>query len=163
MRAWRWRERGVLAGGAAALALATSWAAWPLAEAPPIDADLTAPAEVEHGPDEAPPLDRAAFAARIWNPPPAPSPAAAAPAAVEAGPPPRLRLIGIAHDSGVDGEPILRAALYDPDTDKLHLVASGEHVGGVTVSAIDGGGVSLDDGGRVSRLALRDDPGGRGR
>ena len=104
------------------------------------------------------PLDRTAFAAAIWNPPAAPE---RPPGTIEKAtpvPPPRLQLIGIVHDTDEDGAVLLRAALYDPDTDKLHLVASGELIGAVTVASIESGVVSLESAGRTSRLALREPP-----
>jgi len=154
---WRRSERAVLAFGGVALTLSLTWAPWPLPDVPPIDAELAAPWSREEGVETVAPLDRAAFAARIWNPPVSQQTAASVATTESPAPPPRLQLIGIVHDTGPDGVPLLRAALYDPDTDKLHLVASGERVGAVTVAAIDRGGVSLETAGRTSRLALRDE------
>ncbi|QKK07541.1 MAG: hypothetical protein HND58_04745 [Planctomycetota bacterium] len=67
------------------------------------------------------------------------------------------------HDTTDGGERTLRAALYDPDTDTLHIVASGEQIGGVLIASVDPDSVRLDVGGRPTTLALRDetDSGGR--
>jgi hypothetical protein len=58
---------------------------------------------------------------------------------VQAPPPLRLQLIGITRDAPKDGTTaVLRAALYDPDSDRLLLVAAGE-----TLTAGRGGGTPL--------------------
>jgi hypothetical protein len=125
-----------------------------------VDTSFPAPAAAVAEHRERSSVDRAAFAAKIWNPPPAP-PAAQPPApASRPAPPPRLQLVGIVRDVDDAGEITLRAALYDPDTDRLHVVACGEMVGGVAVASIDSTGISLEAGGRRSRLGLREERGG---
>jgi hypothetical protein len=160
--AWRARQRSAIAVAATALAIALAWALRPLPALPAIDAGLDAPAPSDGGDGTAQPLDRAAFAAAIWNPPAAPELPAVTVERTVPAPPPRLQLIGIVQDTGDNGAVLLRAALYDPDTDKLHLVASGERVGAVTVASIERGVVSLESAGRTSRLALREPPRGNG-
>lgn len=141
-----------------AFAAALAWASWPLPPTPIVDVDVTAPTASDSMPATVAPLDRGAFAARIWNPPPQAEAVVSAPTAEPAPAAlPTLQLIGIAHDTDTDGHPVLRAALYDPTSDKLHLVASGERIGNVTVAEVDGQGVSLAYGGRTSRLRLRDE------
>jgi len=159
--AWRARQRSAIAVAATALAISLAWALRPLPALPVIDAGLDAPAPSDGG-EAAEPLDRDAFAAAIWNPPDAPERPAAAVEQTAPAPPPRLQLIGIVQDTGDNGAVLLRAALYDPDTDKLHLVASGERVGAVTVASIERGVVSLESAGRTSRLLLREPPRGNG-
>jgi len=145
------------------MTLSLVWALGALPDVAVTDPELAAPPSREEE-GETGSFDRAAFAARIWNPPPPPAASVEVSAPPEKPPPPpRLQLIGIVHDTGGAGAPVLRAALYDPATDRLHLVASGETIGPVTVSRIDKDGVSLDSGGRASRLALRDDPPGGAR
>ncbi len=102
-------------------------------------------------------LDRAAFAASIWNPPPALERTAEQAPTRQHPPPLRLQLIGIARDAGPGGDQVLRAALYDPDTDRLHILAEGERVGAVTVIAVEPGVVRLESGGRTAELRLRRD------
>lgn len=154
---WRGRQRIAHAAAAAGVAVSALWAWWPLQDPPTIDPTVRAPAGPESPADGPTPLDRAAFAAAVWNPPPATErPAERAPA--DTAPPPlRLQLIGIARDPAPDGEDVLRAALYDPDTDRLHIVAEGERVGAVTVTAVEPGMVRLETGGRQTELRLRSD------
>ncbi len=123
-----------------------------------VGAELDAPPPDGSGGETIEPFDRAAFAAAIWNPPAATKRSSATVETTAPVPPPRLQLIGIVHDTDEIGAVILRAALYDPDTDKLHLVASGERVGAVTVVTIEPGVVFLESAGRTSRLALREPP-----
>ncbi|QKK07462.1 MAG: hypothetical protein HND58_04345 [Planctomycetota bacterium] len=126
---------------------------------PDLDVELRSPARGESGEDALPPVDRGAFAARLWNPlPPPATPETTSEPRQAAAPPPRLQLIGIVHDTAHDGEQILRAALYDPDTDTLHIVASGEQIVGVLIAAVDPESVRLEVGGRPATLALRDEP-----
>lgn len=161
--AWSNRQRGALVAVGAALALGLAWALRPLHRAPAVEVELGAPDGSVPGPGDLAPLDRAAFAAHIWNPPPRPEAAeVSSDTREQPAPPPKLQLIGVAHDTGADGDTVLRAALYDPDTDKLHLVASGERIGAVRVS-VDPEGVSLETAGGTARLALRDERGEGGR
>lgn len=137
------------------------WALRPLPAPPVIGVELTAPPARDEAVDGAiESLDQAAFAALIWNPPAAPERSVAGVEASASVPPPRLQFIGIVHDTVEDGSVLLRAALYDPDTDTLHLVASGERIGAITVAAIERGEVSLECSGRTTILALRDDADG---
>lgn len=156
--AWRSRQRSALAIAGVALAISLAWALRPLPSPPALDAELDAPPPDGSGEDTIEPFDRAAFAAAIWNPPAATERSSATVETTTPVPPPRLQLIGIVHDTDESGAVILRAALYDPDTDKLHLVASGERVGAVTVATIEPGVVFLESAGRTSRLALREPP-----
>jgi len=158
--AWRRRQRSALAIAGVAFPISLAWALRSLPARPGIDAELHAAPSRDGGVETIEPLDRAAFAAAIWNPPAAPEHPAATVERATPVPPPKLQLIGIVHDTDRGGAVLLRAALYDPDTDKLHLVASGERVGAVTVASIESGVVSLESAGRMSRLALRDDSNG---
>lgn len=155
--AWRTRQRTAGAIAILALAVATLWSWWPLPSPPAADPALRAPEDASEPADGPAPLDRDAFAAAIWNPPPAPPRAAESAPTAGTPPPPRLQLIGIARDTGPGGDQVLRAAIYDPDTDKLHIVAEGERIGAITVLAVEPGVVRLDSGGRTSELRLRKD------
>ena len=158
-RAWRRRQRTTLAIGGCAVLASLAWALAPLSPVPDLDVELRSPARGESGEDALPPVDRGAFAARLWNPlPPPATPETTSEPRQAAAPPPRLQLIGIVHDTAHDGEQILRAALYDPDTDTLHIVASGEQIVGVLIAAVDPESVRLEVGGRPATLALRDEP-----
>lgn len=157
IRDWRRRERWAIAIAGVALALSLAWVLRPLPARPGFDAELHASPPRDGGIETAEPLDRTAFAAAIWNPPATPERPAATAEKATPVPPPRLQLIGIVHDTDENGAVLLRAALYDPDTDKLHLVASGERVGAVTVASIESGVVSLESAGRTTRLALREE------
>ncbi len=159
LRLWRSRQRAVIALGAFWVLGVIAWSMWPLPQrsiaAPSLDPRIDS---IE---DSAlPPLNQQAFLAPIWNPIPEPTP-------VEAAPPParpepiRFTLVGIVRDVGDDGEQVLRAALYDPTTDKMHVVASGERVGSFEVQ-VEATAVVLTDGSRTHRLQLRDDGGLRG-
>lgn len=102
-------------------------------------------------------LDVLAYAAPLWvAPPPPPAPA---PAAVPSPPPPplRLQLLAIVKEDGG-----YKALIYDPDADKLILAATGELVGGQSISRIDATQIELKGQGVGTRtLALRTpNPGG---
>ena len=155
--AWRRRQRTASAIAIIALAGTTLWSWWPLPAPHTPDPTLQPPTNDAETIDGPAPLDREAFAALIWNPPPEPERAVESAPTANTPPPPRLQLIGIARDAGPDGDQVLRAAIYDPDTDRLHIVAQGERIGAVTVLAVEPGVVRLDSGGRPSELRLRKD------
>lgn len=139
----RRRDRLTTVAGVAIVLLCGMWALWPLprAEVEPVRVEPPEPA----GDDAAPaPLNLAAFDVDLWHVPPQP---VAAAEVTEPPPPPaplRLQLIGILTETGEDGARRL-AALYDPDADRLHIVAAGESVGSLTVAAVRTGGVELSD------------------
>ena len=104
--------------------------------------------------DPSDPLDLAAFNAPLWVDPPRPVIAKAdAPAPL---PPLRLQLVAIlnapAPSGTVAAAPL--AILYDQDADKLVTVATGDVVGGRTITAVDPGGVTVQLGGGPQRLDL---------
>jgi hypothetical protein len=98
------------------------------------------------------------YAAELWTPDPKP-----VIAEVPAPPPPpprpalRLQLLGI-HSTGVDGT--LAATLYDPETDRLAIVKSGDRVGLFDVDAVTIVGVNLRDAVGVRTLAVDSSPAG---
>ncbi|MFM9995673.1 MAG: hypothetical protein ACKVU4_07720 [Phycisphaerales bacterium] len=98
-----------------------------------------------------PDLDLDPFHAPVWVAPPAPADEAE-PAKPAPAPPLKLQLLAITR-AGED----YRAALYDPETDRLHVVGAGESVGGRSVDRVEANAIALRDGSGVRMLALRDD------
>jgi hypothetical protein len=100
------------------------------------------------------------YAAELWTPDPKPVIAEVPP---PPPPPPRptlkLQLLGI-HSTGVDGT--LAATLYDPETDRLAIVKSGDRVGLFDVDAVTIVGVELRDAVGVRTLAVDSSPAGSG-
>ena len=115
-----------------AVAAAAVWSMWPMARTTP---DTTVPVPARSRAVAASHLDLAAFDAPIWVAPPPDPPAAAPPE------PLRLQLLAVFRD----GEE-LRAALYDPDSDRLCIVASGDTVGGRVIERVLADAVALRDG-----------------
>ena len=116
----------------------------------PLDVHATTTPLLE---DEEERIDQSAFVVRLWNPPPPPE-ARNALVAGRTAPPPkplRLQLIGI-----IDDGRQLRAALYDPETDRLLIVATGDRVKRHTIT-ITADAVELADGRVTHRLTLRKD------
>jgi hypothetical protein len=136
-----------------AIAACGAWAFWPLAASP-----VAAPVVLVDSstPDAAPRvcLDTNAFRAPLWVSPPAPPPPPAP--SVAAAPPPslKLQLIAILREGGQ-----FRAALYDPDADKLTVVGPGDSISGRTVERIGAADLALKDQGLVRTLSLRMDGG----
>jgi len=135
--------------GVAASVSLSLWAFRPLerrqelAEPPSI---VTAPAVKAIRSD----VDPAAFSVRLWDAPPPPVIAPApAPQALRASPPPptlKLQLVGIVTDAAdvlSGGEAVARAALYDPDSDHLHLLRTGDRIAGFVVSEMTAQSVTL--------------------
>ena len=97
------------------------------------------------------PLDRSAFTAKLWNPPlPEVSNEATAQRTIPTKPL-RLQLVGI-----IDDGQSLRAAVYDPETDRLLILASGERVQKHTVTSITADAIELANGRSSHRLTLRE-------
>jgi hypothetical protein len=142
------RHRQVLPiAAAAATVTCGTWALWPLRTEP-----FSVPSIIgnrgESSPSAAVALDMTPFHAPLWVAPPAPPPpppAAALPA------PLKLQLIAILRD----GDAGYRAALYDPDTDKLTIVGTGDSIAGRTIERIGAADLSLKVGGLTRTLSLR--------
>lgn len=136
------------------MALCAWWAVRAERRPPPILEAVSAP--LAETPPETPPeagpqrLDVASFEVALWNPPPKAAPPA--PAVVERAEPLRLQLLGIVHTA--EG---LRAALYDPEDDRIHLVADGESIGRVAVVRVADQVVELADGRRTHLLRIREE------
>lgn len=100
------------------------------------------------------PLSPAAFAARLWTspatvaePPPPPPQTPAAPL--------KLQLLAIHTDSSPTGDPRFRAALFDPDTGRVHSVVPGDTISGRTVIAVEASRVILGPAAQPVSLLLR--------
>ncbi len=151
-----------------ALATTAVWAAWPLS--PPAHSELIAAeqeaAALQPRSSTVPaPLVLDAFRVPIWVTPPSPEPPLAT-VATPALPPLRLQLLAITRVGvGTDGTNSaarasstpseLRATLYDPDTDRLWIVASGEKIGERTVERVNSNEIEIvgPDGHHVLTLA----------
>ena len=96
------------------------------------------------------PLDFKAFQTPVWTIAAAPQPPT--PAAPPPPPPPplKLQLIGI-----IKEDQAYKAVLYDPDTNKLFVVASGEDAAGHAVDHVAADSVALRDGALVRTLGLK--------
>ena len=133
-----------------AVAAFGTWALWPLRaidiKTPAIDAQPAAPQD-----PGVPPLDLAAFHAPLWvaQPGPPPPPAPAPPPA-----PMRLQLIAIVRESGA-----FKAALYDPDQDRLVIAGRGESIAGREIRDVRAGDVMLLDAGQSRTLSLKPEGG----
>ncbi len=135
----------------AIVAVAAAWALRPLAPtAKPAQLE-EAPQSVSQGPARLA-LDVDAFRAPIWVQAPqlSQAPPDAAPL-----PPLRIQLLAILREGD-----IYKAALYDPDADRLFIVASGESVAGRTVDRVLADAVALRDGGGGEVLTLARSAGG---
>lgn len=152
------RRWAVVAG--VAMLGAWAWALWPIAQTPLTLATTdkasspAKPTAVAFNPD--------AFDVRLWTPPPAP-PATPIVAQKPAPPPIKLQLIGISREAAEPGkDAVLRAALYDPDADKLLIVAAGETLTPgsgrpLTVASLTAEAVELSDGETTRKLSLNDE------
>lgn len=142
-------------GGAVVAVLCGLWAGRTIDSSGQADdaSALNQPSPRPAQPPEPPePIDRRVFEARLWNPPPAQATPEQPDRPVAKRPEPvRFQLIGIIDDGGP-----LQAALYDPQTDRLLIVRSGDRIKQHTITAVTADGVELSDGRSVSRLTLRE-------
>lgn len=158
--ALRRSTRRVTSVGLAVAACIAAWAMWPLKLEP---MTLATGADPRHAPAC---RDLAAFNAdefnvTLWTPPTVPPPA---PIIAEKPPPIplNLQLIGITRDTPTDGgTAILRAALYDPESDRMLIVAAGETIttgnARYTVALLTADTIELADGETVRKLSLNDE------
>lgn len=137
---------------------ALMWALWPLeaggikreAEAISTRALAAAGQPKNAGRIASAPIDLRAFDAQLWKAPPKPPPIAAAPPApAPAAPPLRLQLVAIIQEQlqtpGALAPAIRRAALFDPDTNRLHSVSSGDTLLRYRVGTISADSLQLSD------------------
>lgn len=132
--------------------LAAAWAFWPMRSPGLSSTDAVRSSEVGHDAG-ATSLDLGAFRSPLWITPPPPPPPPAPP---PVPPPVRLQLLAVIHEEGV-----YKAVLYDPDADRVVVVAQGETLGTRTVERVTEAGVQIRDGSGLRTLALRQpQPGG---
>jgi hypothetical protein len=98
------------------------------------------------------PLDVAAFDAPVWTIASAPEPTKPAPPPPPPPAPLKLQLLGITVEGGQ-----YRAVVFDPDTNKMHIVASGDTVGTRLVQRVEKEEVAFALGAVVQTLTLRPD------
>jgi hypothetical protein len=154
------RTRALTATAVGAACVCAAWAVWPLSRQAILPFERPAPPSESSAPHlEAPPLNLAAFDAPLWREPVL---AAAEPVPPSAPPPPppppplKLQLLGIVGEPS--GDTITyRAALYDPDSDRIIVVTSGDTVAGRTVTTVEAGSVALALGTTTHTLLLRPD------
>lgn len=126
--------RRLMVACAAALGAQAAWSLWPLPRSAEPSAPLLA-TPAPPPPDARIALNTDAFRAPIWvSPAPPPAPPAAAPPP----PPLRVQLLAITHEGGAH-----RAVLYDPATDRLHILADGDSFQRHTVERVLANGVDF--------------------
>lgn len=133
------------------LAAAAAFALWPVAspriETPVIDSSRSETMRTLAS------LDLAAFRTPIWvAEPPPPAPIVQVP--VPPPPPVKFQLLAIIREQGP--EPVYKAAVYDPDTDRILVVAAGEKLGHRTVDQVDRTSLTLRDDTGKRTLALKE-------
>ena len=142
--------------GALAIVMCAWWAALPLEQYPAgtaITMNQPAPGLIEKSPNASDTIDLGAFAARLGNPvAPQETDQKRQSKSAKRQELIRFQLIGIINDGGQ-----LKAALYDPDTDRLLIVQSGDRIRDHTVTAISAEDVELSDGRSTTRLTLIED------
>jgi hypothetical protein len=105
-------------------------------------------------------LDVAAFDVPVWltpPPPPLPPPAVEVAAKPSALPPLKLELLGIIREGNT-----YRAVVYDPDTDKVAVVGSGDTLAGRKVDRVSVDALAIRDTSGIRTLTLKATPGGEG-
>lgn len=128
--------------------LAAAFAFWPVSPR-----TITAPKLEQPEPSQRAlaALDTSAFRTPIWlaEPPP---PAPATPAPPPPPPPPlKIQLLAILHEDGV-----YKAAVYDPDTDRILVVKAGEKIGVRTAASITATTLVVKDEAGSKTLALKE-------
>ncbi len=96
-------------------------------------------------------LDLKAFRAPIWVAEPAPPPPPALTQPPPTPPPLKLQLLAILNEKGV-----YKAAVYDPDGDRIIVVAAGEKIGTRTADSITRTSLVLKDETGLRTLALKE-------
>jgi hypothetical protein len=147
-RSRRSTVRTVCVCGGAVVA-ASAWALWP-PSTPQVDtpslAFLVEPVE----PPKLPPLDVRAFDTPVWTIAAALQPSVPAPPTLPPPPPLKLQLIGI-----LKGGQDYKAVLYDPDSNKLFVVATGGEAQGHKVDRVTADAIAIGDGALIRTLALK--------
>jgi len=98
-------------------------------------------------------IDPSVFNVKLWNPsPPPPSEPEVLAAKLESPRPLKLQLIGIITEAGTHN-----AAVYDPDSDRLLIVSSGDKIAEQTITSVNPTTVVLTDGRTTRTLSLKED------
>lgn len=126
----------------AVLLACAGFAVWPIKTSPVVSPVVAQPETTKA---QIAALDLAAFRVPLWVADPAPPAPAAANAPAPPPSPLKLQLLAIIHE----GE-VYKAAVYDPDSDRILVVAAGEKIGARRVDMVD-----------ETTLTLRDDTGRR--
>jgi hypothetical protein len=125
-------------------------------QTPPDHVDV--PVEIKPPPRDEPPaaqsdlIDPGAFAVKLWNPLPPPSTPETLAATSEPPVPLKLQLIGI-----ITEQEVHRAAVYDPDSDRLLIVSGGDRIDHHTITQVTSSTVELSDGQSTRTLTLKED------
>jgi hypothetical protein len=140
------RTASLCSGG---LLLAMGWAIWK-PRLPTIEIPAMLPADQGDAEAKLPPLDVKAFDTPVWTI--AAAPQAPAPPSPPPPPPPplKLQLIGILREAEQ-----YKAVLYDPDSNKLFVVATGEEAQGHMIDRVAADAITVRDGALVRTLKLR--------
>ncbi len=150
----RSRTRTRKAALIAVLFACAGFAAWPFEPAPVVPPVIAQPETTK---SQKAALDLAAFRVPMWVADPAPPAPVVANAPAPRPPPLKLQLLAIIHE----GE-IYKAAVYDPDSDRILVVADGEKSGPRGLDQIDSSPLTLGDGTGRRVLALKAGGGGEG-
>ncbi len=146
----RLERPAIRAAAIAAMLLSAAWAFMPLP-----GGDLFHLADVPGSQTTSAAEDRIAlnidaFRAPLWVAPPAPPPQAPAPRPPPPPPPLKLELLAITRDDAIH-----RAVLYDPDTDRIHIVATGDRVADRTIERVTEHAISIRTTHGLTTLTLR--------
>lgn len=137
------------------MAICAAWAGWPLKDPGPMPALADPDPVTRSEPTSVASLDISAFDAILWVVPAVPVATVVEPPKPPSEPVTALRLVGIIHEQ-VDGVERLRAAIYDPRSDRILVVADGDQIGSHTVQEVTAFTVELRSGRSTSRLLLDD-------
>jgi hypothetical protein len=157
MLARRTRRGLILCAG---LTFCAAWfAVWPVSVDPITPPESIEPINTTGSKPVIVALDVAAFDVPVWlaPPPPPPPPAVEVAAKPAALPPLKLELLGIIKESNG-----YRAVVYDPDTDKVAVVGSGDSLAGRKVDRISADTLAIRDASGIRTLTLKAPPGAGG-
>lgn len=140
-------RRGLWAGWALVLMLCAVFAFWPLEVA-----RTNAPLVTEHLPEahQVIALNGSAFRVPLWVADPAPTPESAS-VPPPSLPPLKLQLLAILREGGV-----YKAVVYDPDSDRLQILVTGDSVGSRKVYSVNGAEATLVDEAGQRTLSLKE-------
>ncbi|MEN1705229.1 MAG: hypothetical protein AAGJ54_06900 [Planctomycetota bacterium] len=158
-------DRALIIGGVMAAPVLAA-AVWFASQSPSVkivtaEEDLAPLSGVRTAESAEPPstINPSLFDRDLWYEPPPPPPPEPQPQRRQPEPPPanlRLELVGIVAEPrpGDSGEIVYRAALYDPQSGRLHVAASGESIKQHAIGAVTSDSVTISLGGRTRTLQL---------